>query len=919
LYTRLITANQWRFSQTGQEWGEGQIMSVRLRLIIGLPLFGLMFFYLGLRISSRITLQEYSLRGWSAELRDGRAVIANVSANSPATGVLQKGDVVVAFWSERPDATPLVMPDRWRVPPGVRYKLTVSRNGQLQELPLQTTRVPFGGPSSGVIYFFYMLTLLLFLVTGVTVFILKPGDEQAWLLALMLTTPVALLTLNLEYIPLPRWIYLAALLTQSLATVFFPAILRFFLIFPERSPLLRRFPKLEWLIYLPYLLLLAPREIVGDVLTAFNMAPAWRESFLRSTSNFILGLCAAYLLAGLIAMAVNYRAAGDRSRRKLRVVMVGSGAGFLNVFLMQFGYFVGLAYAFPTLWRWFDNCLLFTLPLIPLSFAYAIARHQVIPISLIIRRGARYVLVSRGSIVLGIVIVGLTGAALLSTIFSRLQPPPIVNGMVSAVVGVIAYNIFRSLHRRYLAPMIDRRFFRQAYDTRQIIADLTESLRTTTDLDHLLEMVATKIQAALQTANVTIFLRDEATGDYRNAYSCDYVEEDGRALNRERQSLLPYHVEIVKRLSDNGKPLDVEQYISAAQQASDNEISLADRQEGHNAGHIVPINHVGPLNTIDPELAALIEIKSVLLLPLSSKGEMLGVVSLGARLGDLPYSREDEQLLMSVAGPATLAIENARLVERMIAEAGLRQELEAENEIRAKELEGARQLQFSMLPQALPQLPHLEIAAYMKPATEVGGDYYDFHLSDDGVLTVAVGDATGHGLKAGTVVTATKSLFNHLAQESEIPAIFQQSSRALKRMNLRSLFMAMAIAKVKGYQLRLGSAGMPPTLIYRAARRVVEEISLRGVPLGSLMDYSYRERSLGLAPGDVVVLMSDGYPERFNSKNEMLDYGSAKSVLLEIAILPPQEIIEVFVKIADKWAEGRPQDDDMTFVVMKVK
>jgi len=849
-----------------------------------------MFFYLGLRVYSRITLQEYSLRGWSAEWRDGRAVISNVSMNLPATGVLRKGDVVVAFWSEHPDATPVVTPDRWRVPPGARYKLTVSRDGQSLELPLQTTRVPFGGPSSDVIYFFYMLTLLLFIVTGVTFFMLKPGDEHAWLLALMLTTPVALLTLNLGYIPLPRWIYLAALLTQSLATVFFPAVLRFFLIFPERSPLLRRFPKLEWLIYLPYLLLLAPREIVGAILTAFNMSPAWRESFMRSTSNFILGLCAAYLLAGLIAMAVNYRAAGVASRRKLRVMMVGSGAGFLNVFLMQFGYFVGLANAFPTLWRWFDNCLLFTLPLIPLSFTYAIARHQVIPISLIIRRGARYVLVSRGSIVLGIVIVGLTGAALLSTIFSRLQPTPIVNGIVSAVVGVIAYNIFRSLHRRYLAPMIDRRFFRQAYDTRQIIADLTESLRTTTDLDHLLEMVATKIQAALQTANVTIFLRDEATGDYRNAYSCDYVEDEGRALNRERQSLLPHHAEIVKRLFENGKPLDVEQYISAAQQASDNEIP-----------------------------AALIEIKSVLLFPLSSKGEMLGVVSLGARLGDLPYSREDEQLLMSVAGPATLAIENAWLVEQMIAEAGFRQELEAENEIRAKELEGARQLQFSMLPQALPQLPHLEIAAYMKPATEVGGDYYDFHLSDDGVLTVAVGDATGHGLKAGTVVTATKSLFNHLAQESEIPAIFQQSSRALKRMNLRPLFMAMAIAKVKGYQLTLGSAGMPPALIYRAARRVVEEISLRGVPLGSLTDYTYRESSLCLGPGDVVVLMSDGYPERFNDKNEMLDYESAKSVLLEIAILPPQEIIEVFVKIADKWAEGRAQDDDMTFVVMKLK
>jgi len=884
-------------------------MSVRLRLIIGVPLFALMFFYLGLRIYSRIAPQQYSRRGWDAEWRDGRVVIADVGQNSPATGVVRKGDVVVAFRSERRDATPLVTTDLWRVPPGTRYILTVSRDGQSLELPLQTIRINTGGPP-GALFVLFILTFLLYIGAGVTFFHLKPDDEQVWLLALMLTTPVALFPLNLEYVELPMWMRLAASLARALATIFIPVILHFFLIFPERSPLLRRFPKLEWLVYLPYLLFRAPLGIVREVLTEFQLAPVWREPFIRSTTGPINGVTAAYILAAIVAMAVNYRAAGAESRRKLRLVVVGSGVGFLNLFLIPFGSLVGLNNAFPTLWRWADFCLLFTMPLIPLSFAYAIARHKVIHISLIIRRGARYVLVSRGSVVLGVLIVGLILTVLLSTIFNRLQPPPIVNGMVSAVVGVIAYNLFRSYHRRRLAPMIDRRFFRQAYDTRQIIADLTESLRTTTDLRRLLELVATKIQAALQTANVTIFLRDEATGDYISAFSCDYVEAQGRTLNRDRQSLLPFYSESMKQVSDNGKPLDVAQYITVAQPASDNEEPLAVDQSG------LPVS---PTSSNNPELETLIEIRSALLIPLSSKGEMLGVISLGPRLGDLPYSREDEQLLMSVAMPATLAIENARLVERMIAEAGIRQELEAENEIRTKELEEARQLQISMLPQNLPQLPHLEIAAYMKPATEVGGDYYDFHLSDDGVLTVAVGDATGHGLKAGTVVTATKSLFNHLAQESGIPAIFQQSSRALKRMNLRSLFMAMAIAKVNGYQLTLGSAGMPPALIYRAARRVVEEISLRGVPLGSLTTYSYRERSLSLAPGDVVVLMSDGYPERFNDNNEMLDYGSAKSVLLEIAILPPQEIIDVFVKIADKWADGRPQNDDMTFVVMKAK
>ena len=123
--------------------------------------------------------------------------------------------------------------------------------------------------------------------------------------------------------------------------------------------------------------------------------------------------------------------------------------------------------------------------------------------------------------------------------------------------------------------------------------------------------------------------------------------------------------------------------------------------------------------------------------------------------------------------------------------------VEAENQRQAKELEEARALQLSMLPKFVPQFPNLEIAAYMKPASEVGGDYYDFHIGDDGTLTIVIGDATGHGLKAGSVVTATKSLFNAFADDGNIPQIFKQSSKVLKAMNLRGLFMAMTMLKIK--------------------------------------------------------------------------------------------------------------------------
>ena len=245
--------------------------------------------------------------------------------------------------------------------------------------------------------------------------------------------------------------------------------------------------------------------------------------------------------------------------------------------------------------------------------------------------------------------------------------------------------------------------------------------------------------------------------------------------------------------------------------------------------------------------------------------------------------------------------------------------IEVEHERKAKELEEARQLQLSMLPAKLPDLPNLEIAAYMKPATEVGGDYYDFHVAEDGTLTVAVGDATGHGLKAGTMVTATKGLFNALADEPDIPRFFHRSSRALKRLNLRYLYMALTLAKVKDNHVRFSAAGMPPALIFRAATAEVEEVAIRGLPLGGGAVFPYEEREVELAPGDVLVFMSDGFPERFNASGEMLDYARAREVLAEIAHEPPVRIIEHFVATGEAWADGHPQNDDVTFVVMKVR
>ncbi len=248
-----------------------------------------------------------------------------------------------------------------------------------------------------------------------------------------------------------------------------------------------------------------------------------------------------------------------------------------------------------------------------------------------------------------------------------------------------------------------------------------------------------------------------------------------------------------------------------------------------------------------------------------------------------------------------------------------RQLLEVENTRKTEELEEARELQMSMLPDAPPELPNLNVAFEMRPATEVGGDYYDYNLTDDGKLTIAIGDATGHGMNAGLVVSAVKSLFKTTRPGTGNVESLERISQGVRSMNLKRLYMAMALATFEENKMTLTGAGMPPVLIYHADKNKVEEALLEGMPLGGGIGSEREEVSFDLQPGDTVLLMSDGLPEMMNPENQMLDYPKTKELFSEVADGSPKAIIEHLFKASTKWARGRPSEDDVTLVVIKVK
>jgi len=128
----------------------------------------------------------------------------------------------------------------------------------------------------------------------------------------------------------------------------------------------------------------------------------------------------------------------------------------------------------------------------------------------------------------------------------------------------------------------------------------------------------------------------------------------------------------------------------------------------------------------------------------------------------------------------------------------------------------------------------------------------------------------------------------------------------------------LLLVRVKDHTITASSAGMPPILIFRSSTGVVEQLVMKGMPLGGFMDFPYQTKEATLGSGDVVLLMSDGLLEMFNANDETLDEPRTVESFREIADQSPHEIIRHLLEKGKAWAGGRPQVDDVTFVVMKM-
>ena len=897
-------------------------MKRQLQFTLGAIFFALLLVYGGTRFyRSFAPLGMDSDPGWIAR-QVGTSVRVNQLRSAESAALLRVGDEVIALNGEQIKRPSDIADGFHQIEPAKPYTVLIRRNGFGLEVTLLSQPIPLiTWVINGALY---LVIPNIFLLTGLIVFMLKPYDKQALLLALMFGMFTgALFAIDPSYAS-ESAMMIGILLTVHLASLFlWPVFFHFFQIFPEPSALVQRAPRLEVYLYLPQLLTIFPYLGLRNILAAFapNDEPAFRVPAL---TLICIAVMIAYIAAGLLSLLFNYRQAGRASRRKMRVVVAGSIAGFLPMFVT-----IGVAILFnlpetnPRLGQRLTVASLLAFPLFPLSFAYAIVRHQVIPIRLILRRGVRYLLVSRGFIIVqalvvfGILSFLLTGSRLIA-IDSLGQRADIVVTMAATALAIAGLTF---LNQRVM-PIIDRRFFREAYDAQQVLSELGLEMRKVSTVGQLLERAVAKIQDALHAENVTIFLRDQETGDYTCAISSRIVS-DGLDLSRRDASLtLSSEGALVQRLSRFTTPLpvDFDRYSPWAQDLLEMELAMNDLRSRENA--------------------TLRRVRSALLLPVATKDQLLGIVSLGPRLGDLPYSRDDRHLLMAVALQMALAIQNAELVQEIAVEERLRHELAI-----------ATTVQQRLFPVCPPEMASLELAGVCHPARGVGGDYYDFILLDKGKVGIAVADVAGKGISAALLMCTVQA-----SLRSQAPTVNGNLTELVSSMN-RLLHVSTDAASYATFfyaqfdeqtsLLTYVNAGHnPPMLIRTAATVKVQGVGFAGASthheliseegnghgqadfrllttggtiIGAFSDCVYEQETIKIQSGDLLVAYTDGVTEARNAQDQEFGEARLRRVIDSSTHLPTQELSDKIVQSVRDWCGDVPPQDDLTLVVMRVR
>ena len=512
-------------------------------------------------------------------------LVASVQPDSPAQEAgLKPGDRIIAIDGNRIQGPEMLTRIWMQQRPGESVRLTVERKGSASPLVLTGVfRMRRPPPFSDTFSQQIRNSYPVpFVIVGLTILFLRLDDPKVWLMALLFAAFAVTPATPPNLVSLAPRLAPFVLALKALFTGSLGTLFYwFFTVFPARSPVDRRWPWLKWAA-VPMGVCIGLPGMGTGALTLPSSLSRWLGPAVGTRIPPAIVL--GFIGLGLVSLAASYAGTKEtQPRRKIRVIFWGTLVSVSPTVIV-----VGA----QTLWgyqtpAWLETTLVSIQFVLPVSFAYAVVKHRVLEIPALLKRSVRYLLVQRGfTVLLSMVSIGLTLAFAVSFARRVAEPSGIALG---AVFGTVLLWGGSQLHRS-VSGRIDRAFFRSAYDARRILEDLAEKSRMAKDRAGLAELLRRHVREALRPAFLRMYFREG---------------EDHFAAPGAPQDGLPTREPLIAELIRRGEPWEPPAGL--------------ERPPALDADCLVPI--------------------------FGSGGRLLGILVLGPRLSEEPYSREDRRLL----------------------------------------------------------------------------------------------------------------------------------------------------------------------------------------------------------------------------------------------------------------------------------
>jgi len=747
-----------------------------------------------------------------------------------------------------------------------------------------TVQPPLPGAGAGFVQIFWQSFLLLGLMPlicmliGYWVVFAKPDEPNAWLVLVLLVFPEVFFALRTGWAT-GGWLLFRGLYYELLLNFGVFALVPFAVYFPERSRIDIKLPWLKWVVLVPAFAcgILEIKKLIGRYYFGGN-SPGFTKFLTQvdRVDNFLGLACVIFYLVFMTDKLLS--ASTEDARRRLRILLVGTGTG-LSALLIAFILLPDLGFS-PRghLWLAYTGAVLFLLA--PLSLAYVVLVQRAMDVSILVRQGTKYALAKATLLVIQFALAAVVTYRFLLPLLTQKQIPR--DQLWQAIVFILFIFLIRLGFNKRTQNWLDRKFFREAYDSENVLNELSDEVRKYTESGPLLQTVAKCVAETLHVTQIGMLLR--AGPRFHLAQAVGHFPGNPDALG------LAANSSTIRNLSNTNAPAEL------YREDPDAWYLMADELERQ---------------TLD-------DLGTELLLPLPGRNRLMGVMALGPKQSEAAYSKSDLHLLQVLATQTGMALEVSELAHSLAHEAAQRERVNREIEI-------AREVQERLFPQEMPKLLGGTVAGHCRPAQGVGGDYYDVFPLQDGRLGLAIGDVSGKGISAALLMASLRASLRGVTLDN--PRDFAKLMDKVNRLvyeasasNRYATFFFSALHPVTRV-LECVNAGHNAPLVLRHKPDGSSEIlrlEADGPVVGLLPFAPYTEQSLQLEAGDLLITYTDGISEAMTHDDEEWGEERMMAAAASAKDASAQAVLDKIFAEADKFTAGAPQHDDMTLLILKL-